>query len=492
MNHDDAFLQEIIADPDSDVPRLVYADYLEENGNADRAEFIRVQCELAKLGEDDERRFDLEAREQELLQAFGKKWLAPSRAWASVGWEYRRGFVEHITLTSSRLAKYADELFRRAPVREVTLRGLPAALTELVNCPQLARICALDVVSGLNYLREAYCAELASSPYLKNLRTLRFNRTRTGVGGIAVLLATGAFPELTRLELQHHRHRRLTDVLADLPSLARLRELDLSYNEFGDDGLQALMRSQYLAGPRSLLLASNRISAVGVRALAVDSLNGLAELDLADNLLGDEGVRALAVSIPWRGLTLLDLNLNRIGDTGLHSLTRARCVGDLRVLNLANNPIGTKGARSLAQSPLSRCLTRLYLNGNRLGDDGARAIAAARWPKLARLSLAVNRIGSAGVAALAAAPLDELVSLSLCGNDLDDNAVRALARADCWPRLARLDLSRNRLSERGVSDLANSPLAAGLRVLCLAANGISPARLVEVRSRFPRLVDTDF
>lgn len=51
MSDRSAFITAICADPDDDTARLVYADYLEENGEPARAEFIRVQCELAKLGE---------------------------------------------------------------------------------------------------------------------------------------------------------------------------------------------------------------------------------------------------------------------------------------------------------------------------------------------------------------------------------------------------------------------------------------------------------
>ena len=45
----DAALADIIANPDSDTPRLMYADWLEEHGDPDRAAFIRVQCEIARL-----------------------------------------------------------------------------------------------------------------------------------------------------------------------------------------------------------------------------------------------------------------------------------------------------------------------------------------------------------------------------------------------------------------------------------------------------------
>ena len=42
------FLRAICENPEDDTVRLVYADWLDENGDADRAEFIRVHCELAR------------------------------------------------------------------------------------------------------------------------------------------------------------------------------------------------------------------------------------------------------------------------------------------------------------------------------------------------------------------------------------------------------------------------------------------------------------
>jgi uncharacterized protein (TIGR02996 family) len=47
-----ALYQTILDEPDSDEPRLVYADWLEETGvesNILRAEFIRIQCKIADL-----------------------------------------------------------------------------------------------------------------------------------------------------------------------------------------------------------------------------------------------------------------------------------------------------------------------------------------------------------------------------------------------------------------------------------------------------------
>lgn len=65
----EAFLRAIFDAHDDDTPRLVYADFLQESGEPERAELIRVQCQLAALqrrsevGDGD----DLRRRERVLL-----------------------------------------------------------------------------------------------------------------------------------------------------------------------------------------------------------------------------------------------------------------------------------------------------------------------------------------------------------------------------------------------------------------------------------------
>ena len=95
MSHD-AFLNAIHASPADDLPRLVYADWLEENGDASRAEFIRVQCELATIDAIDPQRPALEDREHELLNEHENRWLGNSRP-EMTEWEFARGFVQSLT-----------------------------------------------------------------------------------------------------------------------------------------------------------------------------------------------------------------------------------------------------------------------------------------------------------------------------------------------------------------------------------------------------------
>src|SRR5262245_47849809 len=80
MTTEQAFLDAIRADPDDDTPRLVFADWLDEHGDADaraRAELMRVQCELARWVPDLRRRTQLQRRERELIAQHGPRWLFP-------------------------------------------------------------------------------------------------------------------------------------------------------------------------------------------------------------------------------------------------------------------------------------------------------------------------------------------------------------------------------------------------------------------------------
>lgn len=45
------FVDAILNEPDNDLPRLVYADYLDDRGDYDQAELIRMQCALARMPE---------------------------------------------------------------------------------------------------------------------------------------------------------------------------------------------------------------------------------------------------------------------------------------------------------------------------------------------------------------------------------------------------------------------------------------------------------
>src|SRR5262245_31186099 len=94
MSTKDSLLAEIVANPDDDAVRLVFADWCEDNGEPDRAEFIRAQMRLETISEGDPERLDLEERALDLLAEHRAGWLAHLPRWAHyLRLTWRRGFV---------------------------------------------------------------------------------------------------------------------------------------------------------------------------------------------------------------------------------------------------------------------------------------------------------------------------------------------------------------------------------------------------------------
>jgi uncharacterized protein (TIGR02996 family) len=245
----DDFLRAVVEKPDDDAVRLIYADWLEEHGQPERAEFVRVQCALAR-GASGPRRADLEARQRLLLEGQGQEWGKPFRRLAD-SWEFRRGFVETVRVEARRFVEVADELFRLAPVQRVQLywgavppqeraRFVPV----LAECPHLARLRALDLTH--NYLGSDGARALAVCEHLGRLTELNLASNHIGDAGARAL--------------------------AFSPLLERLHTLDLSHNDLGPGAVRSLSAAlQGLAGDedrlplRFLDLRGNRLGVAGQR-----------------------------------------------------------------------------------------------------------------------------------------------------------------------------------------------------------------------------------
>ena len=236
----DAFLRDIIEHRDDDAPRLVYADWLEDHGERDRAEFIRAQCRLAKLPENDPRRPGLERRSEELLGQHAGEWLRPLPEWAvREPPEWRRGFVAAVRAKGEDFLRGAEELLRLCPLEGACLTEAREHLPELLQRTHLANLTTLDLYDN-------------------------------GIG------AEGA------------------KALAGSPHLANLTSLNLGNNWIGDEGVVALAGSPHLANLTTVLLVPNEIGAEGAVALASSPhLANLTWLNLMENRIGDEGTEAL-------------------------------------------------------------------------------------------------------------------------------------------------------------------------------------------------------
>jgi type IV pilus assembly protein PilB len=96
---DETFLSAIHAEPDNDMHRLAYADWLEERGDP-RGEFIHVQCWLARMQDTDPLYPRLREREQELLDQHRPAWLGELGPLTKQS-TFRRGFLDEVALEPS-------------------------------------------------------------------------------------------------------------------------------------------------------------------------------------------------------------------------------------------------------------------------------------------------------------------------------------------------------------------------------------------------------
>jgi uncharacterized protein (TIGR02996 family) len=174
MTDRDAFLRAIAASPDDDAPRLIFSDWLDEHGDAQRAEFVRAQCELASPKVSKERRHALRVRERELLGAHRQEWCqALGLPVEDVAFE--RGLIARVRLSQWDGGRLLDPQFATwlAPLAELDLSGLQlgddglAAFAERAQLPALRKLILSD-----NGITDAGATALAWSEGMPRLDTI--------------------------------------------------------------------------------------------------------------------------------------------------------------------------------------------------------------------------------------------------------------------------------------------------------------------------------
>jgi uncharacterized protein (TIGR02996 family) len=483
-----AFVEAICENPADDAVRLVFADWLDDHGEPERAEFIRVQVELAGLPPDSPRRDQFEPRERALLAEHRTAWLAEVPSFARKDAVFRRGFVEKITTKASQFVKGAKALFKTAPVRGAWLTyRAPWGTTEipdpaLAACEELQRLVSLRVGGylGSSYIGNQGVQTLVASPHLAKLETLDLSENRITAVAVQALAASPHLANLKSLnlaaDLYTDRDRMLGDegaaALAAAPHLAGLRELNLSHSRIGSKGAEALAKSKHLRNLTRLDLSWNDIGDEGGLALANSAtLTNLTTLGLRHTGLGDVAVEDLFTSPHLSRLTDIELYAGELAPEVLGwalatpagaRLTRlalddspvevdafVRLLEPLRLhsLELHSCGIGPEGAQLLAGFPGLKGLHTLELGYNRLGDDGAVALAESKHLRNLRwLDLSSNDIGVKGITALAGSPnLARLRHLDLHHNKLGNVGAKALMASPHLRLLANLRLHNNRI-----------------------------------------------
>ncbi len=485
MHSDRPFLEAIREQPDDDLHRLAWADWLEERGDDDRSAFLRAQLVAARLDETDLALDALEDRADDLLAAHEDEWAGRVGDLASdLGWS--RGCIESATLSADVLLDYGDELFETMPIRHVRLVAREEDLPRVAGCPWLAGVEHLEIANA-SHLRDAPLQAFLSSPYLGRLTSLDLRGH--GIEGplIQTLIGTGILRRLRRLDLSGNKPLgdRATRLLAEADA-PNLEWLGLDGTNITSLGLQSMLFSKthpalrVLHANMALLFRQGDFNSGRLdRELLRTPLAGrLTSLTLRNKALSSNALETLILSPLASRLTelsLIDTSLK--GETEAGIIATSENLSGLRRLDLGSNSLRDKGARVLASSPYLTSLVHLGLSDNSIGGPGIRALLDSPvLDRLRSLDLSGNHVGVPNVTALAKTIRPRLlIDLQLRSANLDAECAAILAASPAFARLRNLGLGNNNLGDEGVRAIANSPHLARLRSLELDNNGVDSA-----------------
>jgi len=287
---EDALLNGIAADPAADLPRLVYADWLEEHGQDLRAEFIRIQCEIAKLEVGPraviDRNVHLWRRQQELLDGHMDKLLKGvpfvPRPGQVPGVRFVRGFLDEIELNHEELSEQGESLLMSRPLpRRVALVYQDRQTSLYAQYESLTSSYDFDIgclVTSLHFIPHASASSVSRSRIPdeeqpeRNViwkRLTSLTSTHSFLSPLTIPILRDGMPELQALTFANHGldDTEVIDLL-NAGVLQRLSHISLIENAIGDQAaIELADRLGNSPNLKELDLRRNGITTVGQAAL---------------------------------------------------------------------------------------------------------------------------------------------------------------------------------------------------------------------------------
>ena len=385
-------LRAVLDAPDDDGPRLVYADWLSENGtDPERGEYVVLACSLARDRFESVIHPDRRRRAEALLRKNQARWIAELGVPGLDRVRFERGFVEHVEAGPSFVRTWLGHLVARTPLRSLAIAGASSTRPEVL-------------------------AEVLSLPAAARLRRLALPGAQIDRGAAGALFGAAAkMPALRRLDLPNALFLHSGALVMSELAPTAIEELDLSNVTVQGDAelLGRVFASPALSALRSLWTQRDH-GHVAATAASRGTWPALRALHVGDAKA--PSVRALASA----DLALEELTLAPVSDADLAALAAARWAPRLRTLSVAGpaSPQPALAGRGLAELlSQTRSLEELHVTGFVLGATDLRAAAASESLRsLRRHDLSECLLDDAGARALAESPhLSNVVEVRVVG-----------------------------------------------------------------------------
>ncbi|MGF1582297.1 MAG: TIGR02996 domain-containing protein [Gemmataceae bacterium] len=384
--------QNILDNPHDDAPRLIYADWLEENDENDRAEFIRTQIALEDENLSTVDRQTLAQRETELLEKYQRQWLgklAPflldneddiryDRAGNNCEFRFHRGFFEELQIGT--LGFHLVNAIIQAPEMQWVQRFCVEFQT--TEHEYQYRVDTKGDSSLLEGLPKKFNTEelLLLCPYLRNVRYLRIGENWDEETGWTdswcywetVPKLVAKMPKLEELHLFCKDYDP-----EELFSLTTLPELRVLWSfHLGGMFRDYQAETGYVYPLEILANNTNFQNLETIRFHPHQSRES--EYPEPGNYhnyrhlsyLPLDQVRYLLETPNLPKLRHLQLRLSDMGDEGCEAIAESGILKRLKILDLRHGAITDEGAKLLAECPDLRNLERLDVNRNGLTQGG--------------------------------------------------------------------------------------------------------------------------
>ncbi len=260
------FLHAIAANPADDLPRLVFADFLEESGEPDalaRAHFIRAQIALTQLPPGGAEFRETVALQNRLFAMYSEDWIwdLPEHHHAEGNPAWRRGFIEFLRMNWQDMIR-VPELFETVPITRLQIYGAVhnygTAIESLGDAEHLRRITHLQI--GPSMRPDALDSDSPDSPGIleqllwsrcfRSLSRLDLSANNINGSDIAAFvfrIGEAAFaPTLESLDLSelHGLDDAVGNALATARGLESLGRLDLRRTGLSEP-VRAMLRRRF-------------------------------------------------------------------------------------------------------------------------------------------------------------------------------------------------------------------------------------------------------
>jgi uncharacterized protein (TIGR02996 family) len=449
-----AFIANILANPTDDLTRMVYADWLEEHNEPERAEFIRAQIILASREEWESGYWPARETEIRLLQRHLSRWQEQMPPIAGIEWaELHRGMFHSVRIRDTASLRQIEECQSIAPIDTVIVSEasqpptawlpprLPATIShlEFESC-HFGPSFELEEANENDEPTEDGRRRVVSLEGVQSLKTIGCDIDESWLSLLLQNLPKRQMIDLSFDEgwlTDYSFHRDAMRYMIPNPeSIGRIERLSLPGNTQRYYGSDDFLSDRFIQDLGQTMLAPH-----------------LKLLDLSNNMIRDAGLTDLLTNPNFAGLRKVNLRSNQISRAsvgGIPIISR-KSINPIQSLNLSRNNSTDQLVRDLSRIRFTD-LKLLWLSAAELTDRSIQYLLEADWfTKMRLVDLSYNDISNAGIKQLADTKVSlELLALDLAGNELTDACIPDLVRILEKSPIEWLNLAKNRLSDDAI------------------------------------------